>query len=141
MLGSNLKAGLLSADVTKSSVLISSTLFNSPLANCIRDPLLKLAGNTSGPFPICKPLLLSFDNVTDDAVEVENVRAEDVIDDDNEVGSDDNAEDEEDVTDDETRSGRIEVVVVDVAGDVVVVRILCFKDPSFPDGTLNFLSL
>lgn len=91
----------------------------------MRDPLLKLVGNTSGPLPICKPLLLCFDTDEDN---------EDNID-----------EGKDEVTDEETISGRAaDVTAVGVTGDVtavVVVRIRCLSDPSLPDGTLNFLSL
>lgn len=42
VLSASLRSGHLSADSTKSSVLISSTFFVSPVANCTKDPLVKL---------------------------------------------------------------------------------------------------
>lgn len=90
VLGSSLRAGLFSAELTKSSVLISSTLRSSPLASWIRDPLLKLGV----------------------------------------VGGVDGAGGSLGV-------GGTEGLFFLVSGRV---RILCFKDPSFPEGTLNFLS-
>lgn len=108
VLSANLNSGLFSAEVIKSSVRMSSTLRISPLASCIRDPLAKLPGT-----------VLLFNgffgdrggDITFDS-RFDRLPPTSLVDGFCKSNGADNAS-----------SG--------------LVSILCFKEPSFPDGTLK----